>query len=299
MKNFLRGNKGIGASDAIVAILIISLFTGLIATILYNIYISNTSLKRMGTANSYIIDILEYSDKLYYEDLTTANKMGTEFSLTESEDAGESEEENLERLWKLEGTINNGYNVEITLDKYTPEENSYDLVRKITVTISYTVGSRNQEISVYRIKSRENIQIPNNPVLGIAKEQLNIDDGDYIVYPVKYENENYIICTEDDRNWYKYDITNPENSNNAKIIISEEDLVVGDTVPEEYIIYEWIPRCATNEEEELLFLFSNSNNYVEDYEAEDGNTYQRLTPMPEGYTTDFEANQLGRWTPQQ
>ena len=176
MKNFLRGNKGIGASDAIVAILIISLFTGLIATILYNIYISNTSLKRMGTANSYIIDILEYSDKLYYEDLTTANKMGTEFSLTESEDAGESEEENLERLWKLEGTINNGYNVEITLDKYTPEENSYDLVRKITVTISYTVGSRNQEISVYRIKSRENIQIPNNPVLGIAKEQLNIDD---------------------------------------------------------------------------------------------------------------------------
>lgn len=263
MKKFLKGNSGIGASDAIIAILIISLFTGLIATILYNIYISNTSLKRMGTANSYIIDILEYSEKLYYEDLTTSNKMQAEFSLTESENPDEPEEENLKRLWKLEGTINNGYNVEITLDKYTPEENSYDLVRKITVTINYKVGNRNQEISVYRIKSRENIEIPNKPVLGIVKEQLNIDDENSIIYPVKYENENYIICTEDDINWYKYNINNPQISNTAKIIISDEELIVGDIVPEEYIVFEWIPRYVQDTEENVFFLFSNSNNYIE------------------------------------
>ena len=189
--------------------------------------------------------------------------MAEKFNLSESENIGEAEEENLERIWKIEGTINNGYNVEITLDKYTPDENAYDLVEKITVTISYKVGNRNQEISVYRVKSRENIEIPNKPDLGLAKEQLNIVDENYIVYPVKYENENYIICTEYDKNWYKYDIDNPENSSNAKIIISDEELEIDDTISEEYVIFEWIPRYIEDEEESLIFLFSNSNNKVE------------------------------------
>lgn len=41
-----RNNKGVAASDALIAVLIIALFSGLIAAISYNIYLANSSVKR-------------------------------------------------------------------------------------------------------------------------------------------------------------------------------------------------------------------------------------------------------------
>ena len=68
MKNkILEEQRGFTGSDALIAVLIISLFAGLIATISYNIYISNSSVKRMSKATSYIIDVFEYIDKINYD----------------------------------------------------------------------------------------------------------------------------------------------------------------------------------------------------------------------------------------
>ena len=69
-KRNLKNSDGFVASDAIMAIIIITIFTAIIATLAYNIYLSNSSLKRMSKANNYIIDIFEYVDKLYYEEVT-------------------------------------------------------------------------------------------------------------------------------------------------------------------------------------------------------------------------------------
>ena len=54
----------------VMLVLIIVLFSGLIATISYNIYISNSSIKRMSKATNYIIDTFEYIDKINYDDVT-------------------------------------------------------------------------------------------------------------------------------------------------------------------------------------------------------------------------------------
>lgn len=273
MKDFLKQNKGIAGTDALIAILIISLFTGLIATILYNIYLSNTSLKRMTTANSHVVNILEYCDKLYYEDLTTTEKLIEKYNyLSEVQEVDSPEDNRLERIWKLQGTVDNGYNAQIVLDKYNPDENTFDLVRKITVKISYKVGNRNQEIAVSRIKTRENLEVPNKPDTSMFELQENQK-----IYAVKIINSNYVICTEDDSKWYNYDIENPTESVSAKIIIADSELSIGDTVSEDdYVIYQWVPRYVEDSEGNVIFLYSNTNSYVQTNE--------------EGYSLLIESN---------
>ena len=72
-KKILKEQKGFAGSDALISVLIITLFAGLIATISYNIYLSNTSVKRMSKATGYIVDMFEYIDKTYYDEVTKDN----------------------------------------------------------------------------------------------------------------------------------------------------------------------------------------------------------------------------------
>ena len=66
----IKDKKGIGMTDTLVAVLIIALFTGVITTLLYNIYISNSSIKRMSQATEYITKVFEYSEKEYYDNVS-------------------------------------------------------------------------------------------------------------------------------------------------------------------------------------------------------------------------------------
>ena len=43
-----RKNKGIAATDTLIAIIIITLFSSIIGSIAYNVYLSNISVKRMS-----------------------------------------------------------------------------------------------------------------------------------------------------------------------------------------------------------------------------------------------------------
>ena len=159
MNKTLKDNKGFAAQDALIAILIITLFAGIIATLLYNIYLGNASLKRLSKADLYIVDTFEYIDSLDFEDITIANlqsKYENLVSLT-GDDKGIPDEENLNRLWRLRGSPQKGYTLDIALDTYVPqgEQNSPDLVRKITMSVEYKVGNRNQKITMTRIKAKE------------------------------------------------------------------------------------------------------------------------------------------------
>jgi len=48
MKINFKRNNGIATIDGLIAVLIIALFTGIIASISYNIYLANASMKRMS-----------------------------------------------------------------------------------------------------------------------------------------------------------------------------------------------------------------------------------------------------------
>ena len=70
MKKFLKNNKGLTGADALLAVALIVLFSGIIATISYNIYIATSSLKRSSKATEYITNVFEHAKKEYYDDVT-------------------------------------------------------------------------------------------------------------------------------------------------------------------------------------------------------------------------------------
>ena len=176
IKNLKKSN-GFAASDALIAILIIALFTGIIASLLYNIYLSNTSLKRMSKANGYIVDVFEYIDKIYYDEVNKDNLISYFNKKYYYKEDGTTPKEDTEVMAAVdEGTINTPYKVIIDLKNYSEIEGNdntqeLDLVKEITMTVKYKLGNKDQELTIKRIKQRERLQTPNRPDISL----LNLD----------------------------------------------------------------------------------------------------------------------------
>ena len=151
MKNKIKEQKGFATSDALIAVLIIILFSGLIATISYNIYLSNSSIKRMSKATSYIVDVFEYIDKVDYENVTKENLVTyfneKYFTNEDSEVKMLTGDENINTPFKAEINILKYKDVEGTLDT-----EGLDLVQEITMTVRYKLGNKDQEITMTRNK---------------------------------------------------------------------------------------------------------------------------------------------------
>lgn len=274
-----KKNNGFAASDALIAIVIITIFTGLISTISYNIYLSNASLKRMSKANNYIIDVFEHVDKMYYEDVNEENLTAyvNEKYKNEEVQAVNSEETEVQTPFKFI----------IKVQKYnemTGNEGKLDLVKEITATVKYKLGNREQIITMKKSKNRERVITPNKPDLSLI--QLNNGEN---VYSVKEKNGEYVVCSEDDETWYNY-----KNNNYAVVTVTSANLKIGDNVEESYKKYKWIPRYAQNIENstDIKYLFSNTNKYIEEQ-----NGYEKLVDIGTNYAVGelFKNGLLGVW----
>ena len=282
----LKKENGIAASDALIAVLIITLFTGIIASLLYNIYLSNASLKRMSKANGYIVDVFEYIDKIYYDEVSEDNLISYFNEKYYYKEDGVTPNEQAEVMGgKDEGEINTPFKAMINIQKYNQTEGNtekLDLVKEITMTVKYKLGNKDQEIEVKRIKARERLVTINKPDIDL----LNLKEGQNL-YCIKEINNNYVVSYENDNNWYNY-----ENNKFAKIVLTNKTLEIGyQLTDEDDLIYQWIPRYAEDSEGNIKFLYSNTNKYVAE---KDG--YQKLVDLEEkeGYTVDL--NYFGEFT---
>lgn len=279
MKNTkLKDNKGFAASDALIAVLIIALFTGIIATLIYNIYLSNTSLKRMSKANGYIVDVFEYIDKTYYGEVNQEDliKYFNDKYNTEAQAVSNNEQ-----------SVNTPYKVIINVEKYNELEGNsdkLDLVKQITMQVNYKLGSRDQKIKMKKIKSRETLSTPNKPDLSL----VNLEENQK-AYPIKLINNQYQVCNENDKNWYNYETNKP-----AEIIVTSQELKIGDIIDktdENIIEYQWTPRYAENLDGDIKYLYSNTNKYVG---LQDG--YEKLLDLEADYIVGSNfGNTTGIW----
>lgn len=272
----LKKENGIAASDALIAILIITLFTGIIASLLYNIYLSNASLKRMTKANGYLVDIFEYIDKAYYDEVSQDNLISYFNKKYYFKEDGITPNENVEVMaGNNDETINTPFKVIIDIQNYNQTEGNtdkLDLVKEITIIVNYKLGNKNQEITGKRIKAREKLASINKPDLSL----LSLEEGQS-AYPIKETNNNYVVCYQNDSNWYNY-----KGTKIAKVLITNKALEVGYVLTEEdTLIYEWIPRYAEDSEGNIKYIYSNTNKYVAD---QDG--YEQLVELEYGYTVD-------------
>lgn len=253
MKKFLKNQKGVTGADAILAVAIAVLFAGIIVTLAYNIYITTNSLKRSSQALNYITSTFEYVATQYYDEVTEEN--------IENYINGN---ENIVAL--DEGTLSTAnttpYKAEVTVTDYSKEE-KLDLVKEITMSVTYKLGDKDQTITIKTAKSREKFENPNRPDLDL----LQIKEGEN-KYPIKYVEGQWKVTTINDADWYNYD-----DGIWATVLVTEETKIVGDIITkDDGKLYLWIPRFEYNPNPKneqgykVNFLYKNTEKIIAKYE---------------------------------
>ena len=147
MKRFLKSNKGITGADAVLGVALAILFSGIIATLSYNIYVTSNSLKRSSKALEYITSTFEYVATQYYDNVTEDNIKGY---INNKLDGNIS----------IEGTTK--YVATVNITKYNQiegNEDKLDLVKEITMSVTYKLGDKDQTIEIKTAKSREKLEV--------------------------------------------------------------------------------------------------------------------------------------------
>lgn len=253
MKKFLKNNKGLTGADALLAVALIVLFSGIIATISYNIYIATSSLKRSSKATEYITDIFEHVKKEYYDNITEENLV--QYFNNKNDKSAKAfvarTDQPLEQSDKP-------YTIQISVTNYNATDNNtekLDLVKEVNVKVIYKLGGKQEEMQMKTAKSRESLETPNKPDLA----QIITNDEEY-VYPIKYVSNKWQVVSNEDSNWYNYD-----NGIWASVLITKTKKQIGDNATkEDGTIKLWIPRFCylSSDFSDINFLYKNTNNKI-------------------------------------
>lgn len=246
MKRFLKNNKGITGADAVLGVALAILFSGIIATLSYNIYVTSSSLKRSSKALEYITSTFEYVATQYYDNVTEDNIKEYINNLDE----------------KISTNEGKPYKAQVSVTKYNQIEGNtdkLDLVKEITMSVTYKLGDKDQTIEIKTAKSREKLEVPNKPNL----DKLAITERQYI-YPIKYVNENWKVTSKDDTNWYDYN-----RGLWGTVVVTTTQKSIGDVITKtDGTIYLWVPRFEyspnPNSEDKYVvnFLYKNTNKRI-------------------------------------
>lgn len=246
MKRFLKSNKGITGTDAVLGVALAILFSGIIATLSYNIYVTSSSLKRSSKALEYITSTFEYVATQYYDNVTEDNIKEYINNLDE----------------KISTNEGKPYKAQVSVTKYNQIEGNtdkLDLVKEITMSVTYKLGDKDQTIEIKTAKSREKLEVPNKPNL----DKLAITERQYI-YPIKYVNENWKVTSKDDTNWYDYN-----RGLWGTVVVTTTQKSIGDVITKtDGTIYLWVPRFEyspnPNSEDKYVvnFLYKNTNKRI-------------------------------------
>lgn len=132
----LRQNKGIGLADAIIAVVILMIFTGIIVSISYNIYMGSNFIKRNEQATNYIVELFEYAQGLVYENLDSQVMIG--YINNKYENAKAIQGEYIEGAEKQAA-----YTIFINV---TDEYPNY--IKKIDITVMYKLGKKSKTVNM-------------------------------------------------------------------------------------------------------------------------------------------------------
>lgn len=132
----LKQNKGIGLSDGIIAVAILIIFTGVIISISYNIYIQSNFIKRNEQATSFIVEIFEYAQGLKYEDVNESeliNYINSRYDIAKA------------TYGKYSEGANNlaSYTIFVNIEE---EYESY--IKELDITVMYKLGNKNKTLNM-------------------------------------------------------------------------------------------------------------------------------------------------------
>ena len=144
IKNILKEKKGIIVADAIVAILIILMFAGIMTSLIINIISEKSKIKLNSIYIDVTTEILEYVQTASFSNVTETklinyvnSKNSDYFSAGTSLD-----------------TLTTPYKIQINVENYIPENNEVQLglIKIIHLKMQKKVGEKTYEMSVSKIR---------------------------------------------------------------------------------------------------------------------------------------------------
>lgn len=142
LKEKLKKEKAFTGLDLSISIIVIIISIAVIATMIYNLYITGAGVKRNVIATDYAINVLELVGSTEYNDVTfTENN-----SLKEKLDSffgkqGEIKDGKYNIVMGTQGTSGNNFDITVGIEKYKdshPEKEDY--IKIIKVIIKYNIG---------------------------------------------------------------------------------------------------------------------------------------------------------------
>lgn len=130
MKRIISNNKGITGIDLTISIVVLSLFTGVIVSLMLNAYRTSVEIKKSANAMAYATIILEKVDEKSFDYVN---------------DGFVAYLENL-------GEVDIDEDYTITFNTEVLEK---DLFKKATITVSYDVNGEQKEITINKLKIKE------------------------------------------------------------------------------------------------------------------------------------------------
>lgn len=131
----LKNNKGISMVDVIIAMMILTLFVGVIGSLYYQIVYYNSAIKMNAKAVSYAITIAEDTDKMAYEDVNS---------------------DWLNQIAKERYAIENGFIVEINVENYSNIDSSKeDIIKIVSIKVNYEFLNEARSYEIKKLKIKE------------------------------------------------------------------------------------------------------------------------------------------------
>ena len=129
MKKIISNNKGITGIDLTIGIIVLSIFSGVIISLMVNTYSKVVEIRKSANAMAYATIILEKVDEKAYEKVTDnfVQELGDEI------------------------LINSDYTVNFKVVQ--ADDNDY--VKRVTVKVTYTVNNEEKSLEIRKLKIKE------------------------------------------------------------------------------------------------------------------------------------------------
>ena len=244
LKNFLKkakSEKGFTGADVAVAIAIIVLTISVVALIYVNTTNKSKESIRYSAATRIATQIIENIQSMTYDELVY--RYSNNYNLVDSETDGS--------IFGVNIPV--GYSAEVLAPEIT--SNELDIIRDVTVNVTYTISNTSKTITLYMSKEKELLEQTNTPDLNLIS-----DYSDTNYYAIKYNNGNYIVTATSDSEWYNYD-----EGYYALLLKTSTSYSYGDVVSASEVLsglYVWVPRYGLDSNSNIVYCYGTSNYQI-------------------------------------
>ena len=128
----MKNEKGMSLMDAVISILILSIFVGIIGTLFYEIGINSSMVKSNALATHYAVKVAEDIDRIPYENVT---------------------KNYIENTLIPTYHVEQPFNITVEVDNYNEDDDTKeDILKIVTIQVGYNFMNRNETYEVKKLK---------------------------------------------------------------------------------------------------------------------------------------------------